>query len=271
MQLPELKDSLKAVDEGLASIKTELTKIYGSKDEVKQALLDYSSSTQNPKALLLLGANFLRFSDPYFEKLTDGLPTKSDFSASELQKMEQAFHAVMALAETMKNYAKTVSPDQIKYIAQDNPSPNLPRLLLWPLGTDRVCTEQMVEKIRADIGPENFKQLSSAMMLTNSAYEALYESFYLRRVIKLLRKDRSEEARQILAKLIPALTKEKAEQSYAGFMKHINRGEDEFVELFGPQLKKQDARVFFQGYARKYPFCLGILSSEYLRIKNEFK
>ncbi len=268
--LPELTILKKVTDDGLKLVQKELTQIYGSKIDVKQALKDYSSPDKKSKASPLLASNFLRLSNPTLENLNDGLSKKSDFSNDEIQIMEKAFQEIMALSEKMKAYAQRMTPDQIKYIAQDNPNSNIPRLLLWPLGTDKTCTEDMVYKIRDDVGPENFKRLASSMMLTGSAYEALYEPLYLRRAMEILKKDPSEEAKLILAQIIPGLTPQTAEQSYTSFVKYINQGEEEFVRLFGPQLTKQDARVFFQGYARKYPLCLGILSSDYKRIKNKF-
>ncbi|GEM_PF-3612976 len=270
MQLPDLKIMKQAVDDGLKSVQSVLTKIYGSKSEIKQALKDYSNSqsaTQKNKAASLLAVNFLRFSNPNLEKLGDGLAKKSDFTQDEVQTMGHAFTAVMALSEVMKDYANHIPPKQIKYISQDNPKPNVPRLLLWPLGTDKSCTKEMVEQIRESIGHENFKRLGSSMMLTGAAYEGLYEPIYIKRTLEILKKDATEVAQRILAYLTSNLTPENAEQSYSGFMKYITQGEEEFVRVFGSQVTKQDARIFFQGYARKYPFCLGIINSDYSRIR----
>lgn len=269
--LPDMAILKKASDDGLRFVQKELIKIVGSKAEVKQALKDYSSPAKKSKVSALLAFNYLRFSNPSLENLNDGLSKKSDFSSDDLKIMEQAFQEIMSASEKMKTYAQLMTSDQIKYIAQDNPYPNIPRLLLWPLGTDKNCTEDMVKKIRDDVGPENFKRLATSMMLTGSAYEGLYEPLYLRRTMEILKKDPSEEAQFILAQIIPGLTPQNAEQSYMGFIKFINQGEEEFVRIFGSQVTKQDARVFFQGYARKYPLCLGILSSDYTRIKNKFR
>ena len=94
MQLPEVAVIKKITDDGFKFVQTALVKLYGSKEQIKQALKDYSSP-QSPssktKAASLLASNYLRFSNPAFEKLHDGLSKKSEFSEDQLQKMEQAF------------------------------------------------------------------------------------------------------------------------------------------------------------------------------------
>lgn len=185
--------------------------------------------------------------------------------------MKLAYEEVSLLSEKMKIYASKLAPEQIKFIVQDNPHPNVPRLLLWPLGTTEKCTEEMVQRIRTDIGNDNFKALGSSLMLTGSAYEGLYEQLYLKRIIETLKTDSTVDAKIILSFIISNLNEDQALAAYNGFNKFINQGEDEFVEYCSGKCTKQDARQFFQGFARKYPLCLGLINTEYTRLKNRVK
>lgn len=270
MKLPDESSLKAAATEGTKTVKEVLANWFGTKKQISQALQDFSGNNSvliRNNAASLLAINYLRFSDPNMQNASDSLSKKSDFSENEFQKMKLAFEEVMTLSEKMKNFAQQMNPEQIKFVSKDNPNPNLPRFLLWPLGTDQKCTEEMVQKIRSELGSENFKALGSSMMLTGSSYEGLYEQLYLRRIIEVLRNHSSEDSRIIFTYVAANLNEDQVLSSYHGFMKFINQGEEEFVKYCSGKCSKQDARTFFQGYARKYPYCLGVISPEYSKLR----
>lgn len=270
----EQSDLQSAVIEGTKSVKSIMTNLFGSKKQISQALLDYSNNKDaslKEKATTILALNYLRLTSAILQSADDQYSKRSEYSENDIKKMKEAFEKVILLSDKMKAYASRLTSEQIKYVAQDNPHPNIPRFIMWPLGTTQTCTEEMVQKIRSDIGAENFKALGSSLMLTGSAYEGLYELLYLRRIIEILKTDSSNDAKIILSFVVSNLNENQPEMVYTGFIKFITQGENEFIKYCGGKCSKLDARLFFQGFARKYPFCLGVVNTEYPKFRSRLR
>ncbi len=265
-ELKEIKDK---IDLGYKALEEILQTLVGTKDQVKKAIADYRKAktlTEKIDLSWLLISNYMLISANPSNANLKNISGRFDFSDDEWQTMKDATESMNEMTDTIKKYLSRLSPEQIKSVIQDNPHPIIPRLVLFQLGPEKNCTLKTIQKIKSELGDEAFKKLRSLLNATGHAYEGLYEPLYTKRTIEILQKDSSPEAKLVKAWVSRAVQPGKAQEIYESYLKLITKGEDEFIKIYGSSFSRKEARLFFQGFARKYPTCLGVFSPEYFEL-----